>query len=305
MPPALTDETGWATGVAARLKLLQANCADEPPAKRQEYFAEEIDRALAGIPAGKRTPYLQALEQKFPAWSEAGGAPSAAPAKTESSSLTPAVLLERLIEVVPQLSEETKAEFGRQLVKAGLIKVEKTGGAVEMPEELQKKLGLAPGQPLKVERAFRLLALLSQEMLKLDSLAWETWSKMAPRSAFRKDSRGGADLKSAIEKYVSTDSEDASLQMHQLVERTRKLIAGLVGAIPVGGKKFAEEFLIRFLPKNIEDIVGARGGGLFGDSIEKRCWNKYKELAYPDSDSIEKKIKDAIAKQAEEMATKG
>ena len=47
------------------------------------------------------------------------------------------------------------------------------------------------------------------------------------------------------------------------------------------------------------------GGGIFGDSMEKRCWNKYKELAYPDTDSIEKRLKDAIAKQAEEMATRG
>jgi hypothetical protein len=304
MPP-VVDETGWATQVAARLKLLQANCADDPPAKKQEYFTEEIDRALAEIPPGQRTAYLRALALKFPAWDGAGSAPLPVGGPAVSSSASPEVLLERLLQAVPQLSEETKGEFTRKLAEAGLVKVEKTGGKFEMPEELQKKLGLTPGQPIRPERTFRLLVLISQEMLKLDSLAWETWSKLAPRSPFRKDARGTTELKVAIEKYLSSDSEESSLQMHQFIEKTRKLIAGLVGAIPVGGKKFAEEFLVRFLPKNIEDIVGARGGGLFGDSIEKRCWNKYKELAYPDSDSIEKKLKDAIAKQAEEMVTKG
>ena len=50
----LTEEAMWASGLASRLKLLQANFADDAPATRQNYITEEIDRALKGVVPARR-----------------------------------------------------------------------------------------------------------------------------------------------------------------------------------------------------------------------------------------------------------
>src|SRR6185436_18048915 len=75
----LTEEALWASGLASRLKMLQANFADDTPATRQTYITEEIDRAIKGVVPAKRKLYLQALAERFPAWQAAQGAPVAPP----------------------------------------------------------------------------------------------------------------------------------------------------------------------------------------------------------------------------------
>src|SRR5438445_464410 len=42
----LSEEAQWASGLAARLRLIQANFADDPPSQRQGVITEEIERAL-------------------------------------------------------------------------------------------------------------------------------------------------------------------------------------------------------------------------------------------------------------------
>ena len=56
----LTEEAMWASGLASRLKLLQANFADDAPATRQNYITEEIDRALKSVVPARRKLHLQA-----------------------------------------------------------------------------------------------------------------------------------------------------------------------------------------------------------------------------------------------------
>jgi len=181
---------------------------------------------------------------------------------------------------------------------------EATASAVwEIPEELRKKLGLEQGG-LQPENAARLLALLLQEFVKLENLTWETWSQLAPRSAVRRDPAVD-EVKGASARWLRGEAGAGPAQCQQSVEKTRKMMAGLLAAIALGGKEFAEEYMVRFLPKNIEDVVHSRGGvSLFGDSVEKKCWAKYKELAYGDPGAIEKKLRDALARQAEEIAKK-
>ena len=45
MESQLSEDTLWAAALAARLRTLQANFADDNPATRQTYLAEEIEPA--------------------------------------------------------------------------------------------------------------------------------------------------------------------------------------------------------------------------------------------------------------------
>ncbi len=289
----------WAAGVAARLKLLQVDGADATAAQRREFFTEEIGRALKTIPAAKHDAYLDALAEKFPAWgleNSVESTPVAAPAPASPESL-----LSQLIAALPQMDSATRQDAARRLAEAGLGAAPASGAACELPADLQKKLGLESGA-VAADKAAQLLTALLQELTKLEPLAWETWAQLAPRSAVRRDP-GTEELKTAAGRFLRGEADLAPCQ--QGLEKTRKLMAGLLAAIAMGGKEFAEEYMVRFLPQNIEDVVHSRGGGgLFGDSTEKKCWVKYKELAYGDPGAIEKRIRDAIARQAEEIAKK-
>ena len=64
----LSEQALWASGLGARLRLLQANFADDPASVRRGYIVEEIERALKPISPTKRNEYLACLAERFPAW---------------------------------------------------------------------------------------------------------------------------------------------------------------------------------------------------------------------------------------------
>src|SRR3989442_1556009 len=107
----LSEESLWASGLASRLRLIQTNFADDspatPPAPRQNYIAEEIDRALKAVVPSKRKSYLGALAERFPAWQAGPPAPVGDP-KAAAAPETPEDLLARLIELAPGLAPATR-----------------------------------------------------------------------------------------------------------------------------------------------------------------------------------------------------
>ena len=63
----LSEEALWASGLASRLRLIQANFADDPSSVRQGYLLEEIERALKPVSPTRRKNYLDSLAERFPA----------------------------------------------------------------------------------------------------------------------------------------------------------------------------------------------------------------------------------------------
>src|SRR6266536_755966 len=101
----LSEEGLWASGLAARLRLLQATCADDPPSVRQGYMTEEIERALKPITPSRRKAYLDSLAERFPAW-EGVRSTASSDVQVGAAPLTPEELVARLIELAPTLSPE-------------------------------------------------------------------------------------------------------------------------------------------------------------------------------------------------------
>jgi len=288
----MPEESLWASGLAARLRLVQANFADQPGATRQGYLIDEIERALKDVNPSKRKLHLDALAERFPAWEATAPAPVVT---VEGTPESPEELLARFIDTVSKLSGEEKSRFKRKLADAGLLEVQTSGGSVDLPEDVRKKLGLTAGQPISSERATKLLGGLIEVTLALDQLAWALWKQMAPKSVIRKE----GDFAKLIGPYLAGDAEVATPQVAGPLEKTRKLIASLLGAVGRAGSTYAKRHVGRFSPEVIKDL--AQMEKKMWENIEPVAWRKYEQLAreHASEPALESEVQDAIVKAAE------
>jgi hypothetical protein len=292
----LSEESLWASGLASRLRLIQANFADDPSSVRQGYITEEIERALKDISPTKRSTYLDCLAERFPAWE---GVRSAARSDVQvgAAPLTAEELVSRLVQLAPTLSPEARTAFAGQLQAAGLSIKESANAFLELPPDLQKKLGLPPGKPLQLERAVKLLVITTELVLTLDQLAWALWKQVAPKSTIRKE----AELNRLAGAYLAGDAEVSTAQLTQPAEKTRRLIAGLLGAVGRAGSAYAKKYISLLSPEQIEDW--GKMEKKWNESVEAACWKKFVQQAkeHASEPAIEHEIQEAIAKAAENL----
>ncbi|HMJ66767.1 MAG TPA: hypothetical protein VK615_15610 [Candidatus Binatia bacterium] len=293
----LSEEALWASHLAARLRLLQANFADDPPPTRQGYLHEEIDRAIKDVTPTKRRSHLEALKQKFPSWEASEGANSVEPTPAAPSIDTPEEALRKLLELSGDITPEAKAAFTRKLQAAGFGVSQAAGGLSEISPETQKKLGLTPGQQLHPDRAIKLLVGLAEMVLALDQLVWTLWKQRNPKASFRKD----RDLAKLIGPYLSGDTEISTPVIADPLDKTRALIAALLGAVGRGAANFAAKHVARIGPEAIEDLAKLERS--FMQSLEVTSWKKYRELfnEYCNETALEAEIEQAILKVAETL----
>jgi hypothetical protein len=294
----LSEESLWARALAARLRVLQANFADDDPATRQEYIVEEIERALKGTVPEKRKALLAALSDRFPSFQVAVVTRDSQAPSPVSIPAAPEDLLDSLIKALPGLSNEQRAEFAAKLKAAGLTALAEPSGAnLEAPPELVKRLGLTADQTLNPPRSGKALALLMDMVLTMDQLVWTLWKQIAPKSTVRRE----ADLIKLSGQYLTGSQEVSTAQVTQALERTRKMVAGLLGAVGRAGATFARERTRLFDPNAIR--ADAQAEKKWNESMEFACWRKYEQLCkeYGAEPMIEKSIQEAVAKAAENL----
>ena len=147
------------------------------------------------------------------------------------------------------------------------------------------------------DRVAKTLALLLDTTLALDQLAWTLWRQIAPRSVVRKD----AELAKLSGDYLAGSSEVSTDQVRHTLERTRKLIASLLGAIGRAGAAYARERARLFDPDAIQASAGTEKK--WNESLEFASWRKYVQLCkeYGAEPFIEKGIQEAMARAAENL----
>jgi len=288
----LSEEALWASGLAARLRLLQADLADDPPAARQQCFRDVIQDHLKELTPSKRQLHLEALRSRFPSWQQTS---PAAPVAATPAPETAEDVLAKLLQLAGTLPPEARAAMSRRLQAAGFSVAQGGGALPELAPDVQKKLGLGPGQQLNPDRTIKLLTGLSEMVLALDQLVWTLWRQLNPKSTYRKE----GDFGKSIGPYLSGDPEVATALVAQPLDRTRKLIAAVLGAIGRGGANFASKHVARFGPDAIEDL--AKMERSFMQSVEVTAWKKYRELfkEYCAEAAVENDVQQAIAKVAE------
>lgn len=295
------EESVWASGVAARLKLLQANFADDQPETRRGYLSEELERSLRNVPPSRREQHLTALGSFFPAWSGespkalATAAPVAPIPQIREESAEE--LFERWMASASTLSPSAKLQIGARLSEAGLIPKAVAAGPLESTPELSKVFGFTEAKPPNPDRSVKLLASLAGVFLALDQLVWTLWRQLNPKSIYRKES----EFNRLAGPHLLGDPEISSEQIRQTVERTRRLIAALLGAVGRGGSNFARKHATDLAPDSIEAV--ARNEKKAWESLEAVSWRKYKDLykEYATEQTVESQIQQEFVRAAEEL----
>jgi hypothetical protein len=294
MESRLSEEALWASGLASRLRLIQANFADDPSSVRKGYIVEEIERALKPISPTRRKNYLESLAERFPAW-EGVRSTASSDAKVGAAPLPAEELVARLVGLAPALSPEARKAFASQLQAVDLCpKPQSHESLLELPPDLQKKLGLPSGKPLQLERAVKLLVITMELTLALDQLAWALWRQLAPKSVIRKE----VEFNRLAGTYLAGDAEVSTAQLAQPIEKTRRLITGLLNAVGLAGSAYAKEYVKRLSPEQIEDWAKMEKSPF--QTLESACWKKFVQQAreHASERAVEHDIQEAIVKAA-------
>ncbi len=290
----------WAAGLAARLRLLQASFADDPLEVREGTLRDELEQALKTVALGQRRECMEALAMEFPV-PEASKEDGAGKAKVAEATApeTPSVLVDRLIGLTRVMSPAERESIVAQFAAAGLLPA--SNGATEISEELKGRLQkLAPGKRLDQARALRILDVLIEFAWSLDQLVWEVWKNIAPRSIIRHESGKHDDFRKTLGPYLTGDLEVSTEEVKQLVNKTRKLVSGLMAAMGTVGEIHTQKFLKRLSPDAIRTQALAEPGVF--ESIEKKCWRKYTAVfAEMNEAAVEREILDAIKKYTEKL----
>ncbi len=291
----LSEESLWASGLAARLRVLQANFADDDSATRRDFIVQEIERALKGLVPEQRKARLEALAAWFPSWQTSGPVRDAQPAGRPPE--TPEELLERFLEALHGATTKQRDDFTKRLQDAGLVP-EQTDATISVAPEILKRLSLPDTATFAASRVATAFALMLDMALALDQFVWKIWKEVAPKSLVRQE----ADLARLSGHYLGGSADVSAAQVRQTVEKTRKLLASYLGATRPAAAAFARERSRLLDPNAIEALARPESGMM--KSLESVCWRKYKDQIYREyggEQMMERGIQDALVKQVETL----
>jgi len=268
------EDLSLVTDCAARLRVIQGDAAAIDAEKRREYLSEEVNRSFKGLPTARRKSCLDSLLARFPVAGQlaknqtAPSAPVTAPVAE-----TPEKLLERLLSVAGELSAAQLQEFGRRLAEAGMVPA---GAAAnyELSLDAKTRLGLSADQQPDAERLAVLATLVVQSLADLDRTGISVLKELYPRSSFL---NRPYDFRKTAGQYLTGGVE--KIEPHLRV--TSALLGGMLAALLGGGRDFARQYVEKFSPGAIEDVVVAEGrsSDFMGPSKKERCWDKYSNLS--------------------------
>ncbi|HSU53670.1 MAG TPA: hypothetical protein VLT36_06400 [Candidatus Dormibacteraeota bacterium] len=301
------NEREWIDGVAARLRLIQADAAAETHDKRLEFIHEEVSRNLKSIPPANQKRLLDALLSRFPIGGEVpwpgrnqtAPAPALAPpAAAARDPQSDDEIIAAFFELIPKLSDEKRAELAKKVYDARLARVDMET-PLDIPDDWKQKLGLKPDQRPRLTPVAELAVSLTDVIARLDQTALKILKELSPRSKVLKRPE---DFRTAVARFATSPAGSESLEPHILA--LSSLVGGMLTAVLTSGKEFGRTYVEQMSANAIEDVVmGEGGGGIFKNKKEK-CWEKFVDLSsdYATPDLIDRRIKDCMAAVVEKTA---
>jgi len=290
------QESDWISAVAGRLRLIQADAAPAPTEKRRDYLTEEVARTLKTVPPAQRKRYLEALLSRFPVAGQVpkpAPGPAAAPAVPKPAAESPEQLLTRFLGVAAGLPPEKRAELSKRLAEAGLSSALPGAPVLEAPQELWQALGLAADQQPRLDRLAQLSVILVDMVHRLNDRGVEAMRDLFPRS---QQFDRSPDFRRAAARSLTGETESLESQ----VRAVASLLGTLLVALEGGGKDFGRQYLERYSPSAILQVVENEqqfGWFPWQQSKQACCWGKYNDLAREIStpDLVDRKIKESLA----------
>jgi len=293
----------WASELALKLRLLQADADDSDHEYHHHDLLDAIERALANIPESEHVLYLDCLERRFPMFGDGLSQQDRfadVAAGPSIDDLEPEELAHKLISKLDRTGEHAKESVIAILSDAGLV----AEGKEELPEfsdDLFRRLKLKPGTGINYRNAFKLLAKLLDSVISMDGITYSVWQKLAPNSRATRTS--GDDLRTLCGKYLSGDPNVAFSDVVGAMEKSRQINASMLGAIGALSRVFSRKFSDRLSPQGITSLVDMENpsGSIF-KAKEKLYWSKYLELSGElEIANLEKTINESLAEHAEEL----
>ena len=290
------DELGLVNDCAARLRVIQGDAVAIEADKRCEYLNEEVTRSFKVLTPARRRGCLEALLARFPVAGQLAKSVSQAPTVVAAPvPLTPEQLIERLVAVAAEVPEEQRADFARRLSDAGLSWVDKEALELEVSKELQTRFGLPPDRQPRLERVVKLASLVVQSLHDLDRTATIAIKDLYPRSAYLNRAQ---DFRQATGQYLAGNTDEIEPQ----IRVSAALLGGMLAALLGGGRDFGRQFVEKYSPSAIEEVVFSEGAkGFMGPSKKERCWDKYcslsKDIATPEL--VDRWLKDCLGRFAD------
>ena len=124
---------------------------------------------------------------------------------------------------------------------------------------------------------------------------------LSPRSPLLKRSES---VRRSAARFLVGELDTLETQSREVSALVGALLAATLG----GGRAFGQQYVERFSPAAIEDVVTAEGGGgMFGRSKKERCWDRYADLArdFATPDLVDRKIKECLAAVVQRTVEKG
>lgn len=287
---------------ANRMRLVQTDLAEEPPDLREQYLADELERALGKVVPTERPEFLRRLQSLFPSWDarldvskQAEAAMSQSP--TDARELRDAsFLVSRLAELAPTMSPQERQAAAVRLREAGLSTEGRRAWPDQQADKVRAALKLPDTAEIDPARALEMLQTLYEFAASLDQLTWGTWKAIAPRSEIR----GAGEVRQTLPNYLAGDQDLPRADVLRNLERLRQLTASLVSAISQTGRQYAQNHYQQFAPPRIEEWSKQEKGAF--ETLPVACWRKYKELfGTSDQATIERDIMQMIADYAEKL----
>lgn len=298
------DELDKVNQCAARLRLIQSDSATLSPERRREYLHDEISKSFTDVSPANRKRLLEALLTRFPS----GGTMLTDIAQVEPSTAashtpeTPQELLERFLKLSAELPQQEKEAFAKRLAEAGFIASAASGKApaagVEVTDTMRQRLGIPPGRELNLQRLMEVTALLLQTLHDLDRAAMLTLKELNPRAALLNRQKS---FWATPSQYMAGDTQE----IEPFFRSVSALLGGMLAAMLGGGRDFGRQFVEKYSPSGIEQVVDGEGGGSLipgiGRSKTDRCWDKYKTLSkdIATPDLVDKWVRDCLGKFVE------
>jgi hypothetical protein len=276
--------------LAERLRLIQADLADQEADVRRGYLRDELERALTRVVPGEREAVLEELQTRFPTWDQP--APSA-PSQPDND---PEALLEQLLKLWPSLADARKRQIAERLRKELGIAAPPPAAPPAAPAidgaAVASVLQLGEADRLNGRHMGELLTLLIEIVCSLDQNIWAQWRQIAPQAGVK---RPGA-LQPTMARFVTANPSTPRAQVREDVDRLRVMIVALVASVAQAGR-FAVEHFKNLAPHEIKTLVGP---SLVG--AEKKYWQKYAELYESmDMNAVDTAVRKKVADYVERL----
>lgn len=295
-----SDISNLAEAIANRIRLIQVDFADDTPENRQAFLADEIERELADQTPARRRALLNELLERFPTWN-AKMLSNQKESETDHDELAASsvpALLDRLVELAPQMTSDDRLTVYVRLEQAGVITKQTCDGwSINTEQAVAEKLGFDQERPFDSDRALQLLAEQTGFISQIDKIVRATWQELSPRSTVA----SSKELMSIFERFATGDDDVSRSQVGDELERTRRLTAAMIAAIGRLGRVLAENLAREYSPAVLEQA--ARQDKRWHEGLEVAAWRLFKERSEGlDEAELDREVRRLLVEYTESVA---